>query len=91
MVNFKMFTEEENNMVSTIISIRVDEKLKKELEELGIDYAELVRKYLEEVVRKENLKRELKEADRIREELLKTHGYYSSSAELIREDRDDYH
>jgi antitoxin component of RelBE/YafQ-DinJ toxin-antitoxin module len=86
-----MFTEEENNMVSTVISIRVDEKLKKELEELGIDYAELVRKYLEEVVRKENLKRELKEADRIREELLKTHGYYSSSAELIREDRDDYH
>ncbi|AGJ62095.1 VapB-like protein [Sulfolobus islandicus LAL14/1] len=86
-----MFTEEENNMVSTVISIRIDEKLKKELEELGIDYAELVRKYLEEVVRKEKLKRELKEADRIREELLKTHGYYSSSAELIREDRDDYH
>ncbi|WP_187287674.1 type II toxin-antitoxin system VapB family antitoxin [Saccharolobus islandicus] len=78
-------------MVSTVISIRIDEKLKKELEELGIDYAELVRKYLEEVVRKEKLKRELKEADRIREELLKTHGYYSSSAELIREDRDDYH
>ncbi|WCM36569.1 antitoxin [Sulfolobus islandicus] len=86
-----MFTEEENNMVSTVISIRIDEKLKKELEELGIDYAELVRKYLEEVVRKEKLKRELKEADRIREELLKTHGYYSSSAELIREDRNDYH
>ncbi|WP_187146821.1 antitoxin [Saccharolobus islandicus] len=78
-------------MVSTVISIRIDEKLKKELEELGIDYAELVRKYLEEVVRKEKLKRELKEADRIREELLKIHGYYSSSAELIREDRDDYH
>ncbi|ADX82096.1 hypothetical protein [Saccharolobus islandicus] len=78
-------------MVSTVISIRIDEKLKKELEELGIDYAELVRKYLEEVVRKEKLKRELKEADRIREELLKTHGYYSSSAELIREDRNDYH
>ncbi|ACR41630.1 conserved hypothetical protein [Sulfolobus islandicus M.16.4] len=78
-------------MVSTVISIRVDEKLKKELEELGIDYAELVRKYLEEIVRKEKMKRELKEADRIREELLKTHGYYYSSAELIREDRDDYH
>ncbi len=37
------------------------------------------------------MKRELKEADKIREELLKTHGYYYSSAELIREDRDDYH
>ncbi|PVU75153.1 antitoxin [Acidianus hospitalis] len=86
-----MFTKKENNMTTTVISIRVDEKLKKELEELGIDYAELVRKYLEEVVRKEKKRRELEEADKIREELLKTHGYYSSSAELIREDRDDYH
>jgi antitoxin component of RelBE/YafQ-DinJ toxin-antitoxin module len=40
-------------MTTTVISIRVDEKLKKDLGELGIDYAELVRKYLEEVVRKE--------------------------------------
>ena len=78
-------------MASTVISIRVDEKLKKELEELGIDYPELVRKYLEEVVRKEKLKRELKEADRIREGLLKTRGYFPPSAELIREDRDDDH
>ncbi|MFP3260878.1 MAG: antitoxin [Sulfolobus sp.] len=80
-------------MPSTVISIRIDEKLKKELEELGIDYPDLVRKYLEEVVRKEKMRRELEEADKIREKLLKSHGYYSSSAELVREDRDDngYH
>lgn len=84
-----MFTKEENIMTTTVISIRVDEKLKKELEELGIDYPNLVRSYLEEVVRKEKMRRELKEADRIREELLKSHGYYSSSAELVREDRDN--
>jgi antitoxin component of RelBE/YafQ-DinJ toxin-antitoxin module len=88
-----MFTKEENNMPSTVISIRIDEKLKKELEELGIDYSDLVRKYLEEVVRKEKMRRELEEADKIREKLLKSHGYYSSSAELVREDRDNngYH
>ncbi|MDT7875190.1 MAG: antitoxin [Sulfolobus sp.] len=80
-------------MPSTVISIRIDEKLKKELEELGIDYPDLVRKYLEEVVRKEKMRRELEEADKIREKLLKSHGYYSSSAELVREDRDNngYH
>ena len=88
-----MYTREENNVPSTVISIRVDEKLKKDLEDLGIDYAELIRRYLEEVVRREKMKRELKEADKIREKLLKSHGYYSSSAELVREDRDkdDYH
>ncbi|MBB5254697.1 antitoxin component of RelBE/YafQ-DinJ toxin-antitoxin module [Sulfurisphaera ohwakuensis] len=48
-----MFKKEENIMTNAVISIRVDEKLKKELEELGIDYPNLVRSYLEEVVRKE--------------------------------------
>ena len=76
-------------MGSAVISVRVDERLKRELEELGIDYADLVRKYLEEVVRKEKKRRRLiEEADSIREELFKTHGYFSRSAELIREDRE---
>ena len=75
-------------MGSVVISVRVDERLKRELEELGIDYADLVRKYLEEVVRKEKRRRLIEEADSIREELFKTHGYFSPSAELIREDRE---
>ena len=75
-------------MGSAVISIRVDERLKRELEELGIDYADLVRKYLEEVVKKEKMRRLIEEADSIREELFKTHGYFSPSAELIREDRE---
>ena len=75
-------------MGSAGISVRVDERLKRELEELGIDYADLVRKYLEEVVRKEKRRRLIEEADSIREELFKTHGYFSPSAELIREDRE---
>lgn len=75
-------------MGSVVISIRVDERLKRELEELGIDYADLVRKYLEELVRKEKRRRLIEEANNIREELFKTHGYFSPSADLIREDRE---
>ena len=73
---------------TAVISVRVDERLKRELEELGIDYADLVRKYLEDVVRREKLRREFERAERIREGLLKKYGYFSPSAELIREDRD---
>ena len=79
------------HVTSVVISIRVDERLKRELEELGIDYADLVRRYLEEVVRREKLKREIERADRIREELLRVHGVFPSLAELVREDRDDDH
>ena len=75
-------------MGTVVISIRIDERLKRELEELGIDYANLVREYLEELVRKEKRRRLIEEADTIREELFKTHGYFSPSAELIREDRE---
>ena len=84
-----MFTEVDYYVASAVISIRVDEGLKRELEELGIDYADLVRRCLEEVVRREKLKREIERADRIREGLLRVHGVFPSLAELVREDRDD--
>ena len=71
------------HVTSAVISIRVDEGLKRELEELGIDYAGLVRRCLEEVVR-----REVERADWIREGLLRVHGVFPSLAELVREDRD---
>ena len=85
-----MFTEVDYYVASAVISIRVDEGLKRELEELGIDYAGLVRRCLEEVVRRERLRREVERADWIREELLRVHGVFLSLAELVREDR-DYH
>ncbi|MEM4223800.1 MAG: antitoxin, partial [Metallosphaera sp.] len=55
--------------MSDTISIRVSKRLKEELERLGIDYADLVRQYLEDVVRREKKRAILREADKIREEL----------------------
>jgi len=75
-------------MGSTVISIRIDEELKRDLEALAVDYPTLVKSYLQEIVRREKLKRALQEADGIREELSKKYGSFSSSADLIREDRD---
>ncbi len=77
--------------MSEVISIRISKKLKHELEELNINYPELVRKYLEEVVRKEKMKRLLTEADKIRNELKEKYGNFNPSYELIREDRDEDH
>ena len=39
-------------------------------------------------MRKEKRRRLIEKADSIREELFKTHGYFSPSAGLIREDRE---
>ncbi|WP_338602215.1 antitoxin [Sulfolobus tengchongensis] len=79
-----MFTSKVNH-VSDVISIRVSKKLKRDLEELNINYSDKVREYLEELVRKEKLKRELDNARKIREEIKTT---VTPSADLIREDRD---
>ncbi|MGC9106426.1 MAG: antitoxin [Thermoprotei archaeon] len=75
--------------VSEVISIRVSKELKRELEELNIDYADLVRKYLEQVVREEKRKRILKEVDELREELAKRYKIGTPSWELVREDREN--
>ena len=71
-------------MSTDVISIRVSKKLKRELEELGIDYAEKVRQYLEELVMMEKRRRALKEADEIRKRLKSSRPAWMD----IREDRD---
>ncbi|AOL15513.1 antitoxin [Sulfolobus sp. A20] len=75
------------NLMSEVISIRVSRKLKKDLEELNINYSELVRQYLERVVREEKMKRLLQNADKIREEL--SNKSFIPSYELVRQDRDE--
>ncbi|MCH1770415.1 MULTISPECIES: antitoxin [Metallosphaera] len=75
--------------MSDTISIRVSKRLKEELERLGIDYADLVRQYLEDVVRREKKRAILREADKIREELRAKYGVLSPSSPLVREDRDE--
>lgn len=76
--------------MSDVIAVRVPKKLKDELQELNLDYAEDVRKCLERKVKAEKLKRVMKEIDSFRIELSKR-GITESSADTIREDRDHGH
>lgn len=71
------------------ISIRVRKRLKEDLERLGIDYADLVRQYLEDLVRREKKRMMLREADKLREELRVKYGTLPSSSPLVKEDRDE--
>ena len=70
--------------MSDVISIRISKKLKQELEELGIDYADKVRQYLEELVMKERRRRALEKIDKLKKEIKGGRPFY----EDVREDRD---
>jgi hypothetical protein len=77
--------------VSDVIAIRVPKKLKDELQELNMNYADDVRECLERKVKAEKLKRVMKDIDAFRSELGKRTGITTSSADTIREDRDHGH
>lgn len=77
--------------MSDVIAIRVPKELKKELQQFNPDYAEDVRVYLEQMVKKKKLKQALAEATRFRNELYKKIGNTTPSADIIREDRDHGH
>jgi hypothetical protein len=77
--------------MSSVIAIRVPKKLKDELQELNMDYADDIRECLERKVRAEKLKRTMKEVDTFRNEIGKKTGITKSSADIIREDRDHGH
>ena len=74
--------------MSDVIAVRVPKRLKEELQELNMDYADAVRECLERKVKAEKLKRVMKEIDAFRTDLAKKTGITESSAEIIREDRD---
>ena len=77
--------------MSDVIAVRVPKKLKDELQNLNIDYAEDVRECLERKVKVEKLRRFMREIDAFRNELGKKTGITVSSADIIREDRDIGH
>jgi len=77
--------------MSDVIAVRVPKKLKDELQDLNMDYADDVRECLERKVKAEKLKRIMKEIDTFRNELGKKTGTTKSSADIIREDRDYGH
>jgi len=77
--------------MNDVIAVRVPKKLKQELQELNMNYADDVRECLERKVKAEKLKRLLKETEKFRIELGKKAGITPSSADFIREDRDHGH
>jgi hypothetical protein len=77
--------------MSDVIGVRISKKLKEDLQELKIDYAEEVRKCLESAVKRNKLKQAMKQVDRFRNELSKKVGVTTSSVDLIREDREHAH
>jgi hypothetical protein len=77
--------------MSDVIAVRVPKRLKEELQELNMDYADDVRECLERKVKTEKLKLVMKEIDTFRIELSKKTGTTASSADIIREDRDHGH
>ncbi len=77
--------------MSEVIGIRVPKKLKEELQELNLDYAEEVRVCLDRMVKREKIKKALEQIDEHRNQLFKKTGLTPSSADIIREDRDHGH
>ncbi|MBS7635519.1 antitoxin [Candidatus Bathyarchaeota archaeon] len=73
--------------MSVVVSFRLPRRLKEELERLGIDYANEVKAFLEELVRIKRAERLRLEMDRLRESIKKVEG--NLSADFIREDRDE--
>ncbi len=72
--------------MSVVIGVRVPRRLKEELEELGINYADEIRRYLEQRVREERAKRLIERIEEFRRRIKPIEE--NLSAELIREDRD---
>jgi arsenate reductase-like glutaredoxin family protein len=77
--------------MSEVIAIRVNKKLKDELQELNIDYSQEIRDCLERMVKKRKLKELMKQVDKSRNELIKKTTLTTSSADIIREDREHAH
>jgi hypothetical protein len=74
--------------MSDVIAVRVPKKLKDELQELNLDYAQEVRECLERMVKRKKLKQLMKQVDKFRNELYKKTGVTTPSADIIREDRE---
>ncbi len=72
--------------MSSVISIRVPEELKRELEKLDEDWREEVRQFLYELVRRKRREKVLEKAKELRDSIGRKG---TPAAELIRVDRDE--
>ncbi len=72
--------------MSTVIGVRISKKLKEELDELGINYSEEIRKFLEDLVRKKRAERVMERLEKLERSIGKVEG--NLSVEFVREDRE---
>ena len=73
-------------IVSVVIAVRIPKELKEQLEKLNINYAEEIRKFLKDRVKREILKRLIHEIRELRKKGPQLKG--NLAAEFIREDRE---
>jgi len=72
--------------MTAVVGVRVPEGLKKELEELNIEYAEEVRRLLEEKVKRKKIEEAIKRLEETRSRIGRLEGDYAT--QIIREMRD---
>ncbi|HDD42743.1 MAG TPA: VapB-type antitoxin [Nitrososphaeria archaeon] len=72
----------------TVVSIRIDEKVKKTLERAGVNISKEVKKYLEELAWKIELRESIKEFSKILENVPPAEEGFS--AKSVREDRESH-
>jgi len=72
----------------TIVSVRIDEKVKKTLERAGINISKEVKKYLEELAWKIELQESIKEFSKILENVPPVEEGFSVKS--VREDRESH-
>ncbi len=75
-------------MPTVVVSVRIREEVKRELEKAGIDVAEAVRRYLEELAWKIRVRRAVEKWDRILEHVKPS--VKGFAVESVREDRDSH-
>lgn len=71
-----------------VISIRIPEKLKKDLKEYKINYKDEVRNYLELLIKKKQIKEKLNGINNNRDRMESKYVILDDSYKLIRNDRD---
>lgn len=72
--------------MSVVIGVRVPERIKRELEEFGIDVATEVKRFLERRLREEKIKASLRALEEVHRDIGRISGDHA--AKIIRETRD---
>jgi hypothetical protein len=70
--------------MSVTVAVRISKRLKDELKELNLDYADEMRMCLERLVKRKKLKQALQQVDEFRTQMNGHTGKTKSSAEIIR-------